>query len=100
GQVLSACPKVVMGKQPNPRYPWSSIAEYFALLEKKGTAINLGTYVGTSSVREAVMGDVTRHPTTAEMQQMGALIDSAMRDGAMGVGTGLISLPSTFLSPD
>jgi N-acyl-D-aspartate/D-glutamate deacylase len=34
------------------------------------------------------------------MKQMGALIDSAMRDGAFGVGTGLIYLPSTFFSTD
>src|SRR5665811_1853779 len=34
------------------------------------------------------------------MAQMGTLIDSAMRDGALGVGTGLIYLPSTFFSTD
>ena len=100
GEVSSAWPNVALGRQPNPRYPWRSLGEYFAFLEKSGTAINLGTYVGTSSVREAVMGDATRHPTDAEMRQMGALIDSAMRDGAFGVGTGLIYLPSTFFSTD
>ena len=100
GEVHSAWPQVALGERPNPRYPWRSLGEYFAFIEKNGTAINLGTYVGTSSVRQAVMGDVTRHPTDAEMKQMGALIDSAMRDGAFGVGTGLIYLPSTFFSTD
>jgi N-acyl-D-amino-acid deacylase len=100
GEVSSAWPNVALGQQPNPRYPWRSLGEYFAFLENKGAAINLGTYVGTSSVREAVMGDATRHPTAAEMKQMGALIDSAMRDGALGVGTGLIYLPSAFFSTD
>jgi dihydroorotase/N-acyl-D-amino-acid deacylase len=100
GEVSSAWPNVALGRQPNSRYPWRSLGQYFAFLEKSGTAINLGTYVGTSSVREAVMGDATRHPTDAEMRQMGALIDSAMRDGAFGVGTGLIYLPSTFFSTD
>src|SRR6185295_16297926 len=100
GEVHSAWPQVALGQQPNPRFPWRSLGEYFAFLEKNGTAINLGTYVGTSSVREAVMGEVTRHPTDAEMRQMGALIDSAMRDGAVGVGTGLIYLPSTFFSTE
>lgn len=100
GEVSSAWPNVALGRQPNPRYPWRSLGGYFAFLEKSGTAINLGTYVGTSSVREAVMGDATRHPTDAEIRQMGALIDSAMRDGAFGVGTGLIYLPSTFFSTD
>src|SRR6478736_9113541 len=82
------------------RYPWRSLGEYFSFIERKGIAINLGTYVGTSSVRETVMGEATRHPTDAEMKQMGALIDSAMRDGAFGVGTGLIYLPSTFFSTE
>jgi len=100
GEVHSAWPNVALGQQPDPRYPWRSLGEYFAYLEKSGIAINLGTYVGTSSVRQAVMGDVTRHPTDAEMKQMGALIDSAMRDGAFGVGTGLIYLPSTFFSTE
>jgi len=100
GEVSSAWPNVALGEQPNPKYPWRSLGEYFAHLEKTGIAINLGTYVGTSSVRRAVMGDLTRHPTDAEMKQMGALIDSAMRDGAVGLGTGLIYLPSTFFSTD
>jgi N-acyl-D-amino-acid deacylase len=100
GEVHSAWPNIALGQQPDPKYPWRSLGQYFDYLEKSGTAINLGTYVGTSSVREAVMGEVTRHPTDAEMRQMGALIDSAMRDGAVGVGTGLIYLPSTFFSTD
>ena len=100
GEVHSAWPNVGLGEQPDPKYPWQSLGGYFAYLEKNGTAINIGTYVGTSSVRQAVMGDVTRHPTDAEMRQMGALIDSAMRDGAFGVGTGLIYLPSTFFSTE
>ena len=100
GEVHSAWPDVALGAQPDPRHPWRSFGEYFSYLEKSGTAINLGTYVGTSSVREAVMGEASRHPTDGEMKQMGALIDSAMRDGALGLGTGLIYLPSTFFSTE
>src|SRR4051812_38437372 len=100
GEVHAAWPQLALGEKPDPRYPWRSLGEYFATLEKNGIAINLGTYVGTSSVRQAVMGEATRHPTDAEMKQMGALIDSAMRDGAFGVGTGLIYLPSTFFSTE
>lgn len=100
GEVSSAWPNLALGQKPNPREPWRSLGEYFALLDRQGAAINLGTYVGTSSVREAVMGNETRHPTAGEMKQMGALIDSAMRDGAFGVGTGLIYLPSAFFNTD
>jgi len=100
GEVSSAWPNLTRGEPPNPNQPWASLDGYFRELERRGTAINLGTYVGTSSVRRAVMGLEKRTPTAAEMAQMGALIDSAMRDGAMGLGTGLIYLPSTFFTTD
>ena len=100
GEVHSAWPHRVLGEAPDPDYPWQSLGQYFEHLEKKGIAINLGTYVGTSSVREEVMGIVNRTPTPSEMARMGALIDSAMRDGAVGLGTGLIYLPSNFFTTE
>lgn len=100
GEVSSAWPNLALGEQPDPRYPWRSLREYFDYIENKGIAINLGTYVGGNSVREAVMGEATRHPSDVEMRQMGALIDSAMRDGAMGFSVGLIYLPSAFFTTE
>jgi len=100
GEVSSAWPNLRLGDKPNPKEPWTSLGGYLDSLDKAGAAINLGTYVGTSSVREAVMGIGNRHPTDPEIKQMGALIDSAMRDGAMGLGTGLIYIPSTFFSTE
>ena len=100
GEVHSAWPHRVLGQPADPDQPWESLGQYFDHLEKKGVAINLGTYVGTSSVREEVMGIVNRTPTAQEMSRMGALIDSAMRDGAVGLGTGLIYLPSNFFTTD
>ncbi len=99
GEVSSAWPNTFLGQQADPREP-KSLGEFFNRLDRQGAAINLGTYVGTSSVREAVMGSASRNPTAVELAQMGALIDSAMRDGAMGVGTGLIYLPSSFFTTD
>ena len=43
GEVHSAWPILALGEQPNPKYPWRSLGEYFADLEKTGIAINLGT---------------------------------------------------------
>ena len=100
GEVTSAWPQLALGDSANPQFPWTSLGGYFTELERRGTAINLGTYVGTSSIRLAVMGLASRQPTAAEMTQMGALIDSAMRDGAMGLGTGLIYLPSTYFTTE
>ena len=100
GEVHSAWPHTYLGDTTGPTRPWNSLDGFFRELERTGAAINLGTYVGTSSVRGAVMGLASRNPTAAELAQMGALIDSAMRDGAMGLGTGLIYLPSTYFTTD
>ena len=100
GEVSSAWPNYTLGGQPSPTSTWRSLGGYFDELERRGSAINLGTYVGTSSLRLAVMGQATRHPIPDEMAQMGALIDSAMRDGAMGLGTGLIYVPSTYFTTE
>lgn len=100
GEVHSAWPNTMLGREADPRQPWTSLDGYFKHLERGGSAINLATYVGTSSVREAVMGLSTAHPTPEQMAQMGALIESAMRDGAVGLGTGLIYIPSTYFTTE
>lgn len=75
---------------------WRDLAGYFHRLELAGTPINLGTYVGASQVREAVLGDVDRAPTPAELQQMQALVAAAMQQGAMGLSTALIYPPGHY----
>lgn len=100
GEVSSAWPNLAIGEQPDPRFPWRSLGQYFDHIESKGIAINLGTYVAGNSIREAVMGEATRHPSDVEMRQMGGLIDSAMRDGALGFSVGLIYLPSAFFNTE
>lgn len=99
GEVSSVWPNTYLGRPADSTSP-RSLGAFFDKLDRQGAAINLGTYVGTSSLREAVMGNASRNPTAAEIARMGALVDSAMRDGAMGVGTGLIYLPSSFFTTD
>lgn len=100
GEVSSAWPNepVSSGGAPRRADPWTSLDGYFAHLERTGIAINLGTYLGASSVRRAVMGDASRAPTAAELERMGELVDVGMRDGAMGFSTGLIYPPSTWFT--
>ncbi len=101
GEVESAWPNTVAtARETRIVQPWRSLDGYFRHLESTGTAINLGTYVAAGSVRRAVIGDASRHPSAAELAAMGALVDSAMRDGAMGFSTGLIYPPTTFFSTE
>lgn len=79
---------------------WTTLNGYFRRLEKIGTPLNIGTYVGAAQIREAVVGDVDRAPTPAELDQMKALVAQAMQDGAMGLSTALIYPPGSYAKTD
>lgn len=75
---------------------WTTLDEYWQRLAKKGTPINIGTYVGAAQAREAVLGDVNRAPTPAELEKMKALVAQAMQQGALGLSTALIYPPGHY----
>ena len=75
---------------------WSTLEEYFNRLEKSGTPLNIGTYVGAAQVRQAVLGDDNRAPTAAELEQMKNLVAQAMQQGALGISTALIYPPGHY----
>jgi N-acyl-D-amino-acid deacylase len=57
---------------------------------------NFGTFVGQGSVREQVIGSVDRKATPAEIEKMRELVRQGMRDGAVGLSTGLFYVPGIF----
>ncbi|HET6930905.1 MAG TPA: hypothetical protein VFI45_11345, partial [Candidatus Acidoferrum sp.] len=75
---------------------WTTLDGYFKRLEKQGTPLNIGTYVGAGQVREAVLGDVDREPTPGEMEKMKEFVAEAMQDGAFGISTALIYPPGHY----
>jgi len=77
------------------------VAKFFADLARTTVGVNVATLVGHNTVRFQVMGgSFMRPPTPAELDQMRALVDKAMQDGAVGLSTGLIYLPGTFAKTD
>jgi len=79
---------------------WTTLDGYFRRLEKQGTPLNIGTYVGSAQVREAVIGDDDRTPTPAELNQMKSLVEQAMKDGALGLSSALIYPPNIYAKTD
>ncbi len=79
---------------------WRSFRQYFARLEKQGIGINLASYVGATQVRRMVLGDEDKQPTPEQLEQMKALVDSAMRDGAVGLSTSLEYAPAPYAKTD
>ena len=79
---------------------WTDLNGYFNRLEKSGTPLNIGTYVGAAQIREAVLGDVDRAPTPAELEKMKSLVAQTMNQGAMGISTALIYPPGHYAKTD
>ncbi len=75
---------------------WTGFREYFSRIERQGMGINLASYVGATSVRRMVLGDANVQPNPAQLQRMQALVDQAMRDGAVGVSTALQYAPAPY----
>jgi N-acyl-D-amino-acid deacylase len=74
----------------------TDLAAVFARLREQGISINYATLVGHNSVRRVVMGTENRDPSAEELARMQALVETAMREGAVGFSTGLIYIPGTY----
>jgi len=79
---------------------WTTLDQYVRRLEKQGAPLNIGTYVGSAQIREAIIGDDDRAPTAAELTQMQALVEQAMKDGALGISSALIYPPNIYAKTD
>jgi len=77
-----------------------TIGGFYDTLEKRGTAVNLGTFVGAGTIRDYVIGKADRRATPEELKKMTDLVDQAMRDGALGVSTSLQYVPDMYNSTD
>ncbi|MBA4138158.1 MAG: aminoacylase [Opitutus sp.] len=73
------------------------VGGFFRAVESNGVSPNVATLVGHNTVREKAMGGTfDRVPSADELAEMKRLVDAAMKDGAVGLSTGLIYLPGTF----
>ena len=90
------------GTSPGPSKDgkWRTLGDYFTALEKNGSALNFALFVGASNPREIIIGDINRPATADELRQMEAIVDQAMRDGAIGLSTSLIYLPAMYSTTD
>lgn len=80
--------------------PARGVADYFRTLEEQGISINFGSYFSAAQARRAVIGSDDRPPTAPELDRMRAVMDTAMRGGAMGMTTALIYPPSSYADTD
>jgi N-acyl-D-amino-acid deacylase len=74
----------------------TDINKYFRFIDSLKLSINVASLIGHNDVRKAIMGRANRDATASELQQMENIVDKAMRDGAVGLSTGLIYIPGTY----
>jgi len=79
---------------------WRDIQGFFSRIEEKGIALNYGTLVGQGAIRGAAMGFNDRAPKPAELEKMKALVSENLKNGALGLSSGLEYTPGSFAQPD
>jgi N-acyl-D-amino-acid deacylase len=87
---------LVSGAEPD----WTDFSGYFARLLRQGVSTNIATYVGSGQIWTYVHGEQAGPPTTAELDQMRALVRLAMEQGALGVSSSLSGPPGSWIDTD
>ena len=78
----------------------TNVGEFLGRIKQTPLAVNLATLIAHGSVRRSVIGLDDRAPTSEETKKMEAVVEQAMKDGAVGLSTGLIYVPGTYAKTD
>jgi N-acyl-D-amino-acid deacylase len=79
---------------------WHTLNEGLQALERHGISPNVASFIGAATPRVYVLGRANRAPTPVELDQMRALTDQAMQEGALGVASALIYAPGNYAKTD
>jgi len=97
-QVMQGVTTALVGQDGGSALP---LSDFFERIERLSPAINYASSVGHGTVRSVVMGgDFRRAATADEIRTMRALVDRAMRDGAVGLSSGLEYDPGFYATKE
>src|SRR5580692_2545449 len=86
-QIAQGITTVILGADGDSPWP---IAPWLDARRKNPSSLNLALMVGHATIRQQVMGkDFKRPATDGEVARMSQLVDQAMREGAVGLSSGL-----------
>ena len=86
-QIAQGITTVVLGADGDSPWP---LAPWLERRKKNPASLNIALLAGHATIREQVMGkDFKRSATPAEVEQMTRLVDQAMREGGIGLSSGL-----------
>lgn len=75
---------------------WNTLGEYLYFLQRRGVSHNVASYIGAATIREHVIGLENKKATPQELEKMREIVERAMRDGALGIGTALEYAPAYY----
>lgn len=97
-QIAQGITTVILG--PDGDSPWP-IGAWLDARRKNPASLNLAVLVGHATVREQILGkDYQRASTPAEIEKMAHLVDQSMREGAIGLSSGLEYDMGTYSTTD
>lgn len=102
GPLNDAMKKEMVEQQGDIKFDvtWTTLGEYLDHLVAGGIAPNVASFVGATTVRIHEVGYANRPPTPEELARMRKLVDQAMEEGALGVGSSLIYAPAFYAGTD
>ena len=65
-------------------------------IEANGSSVNVGSYLGATTVRAYAMGQAPGAPNAARLDTMRRVVRDAMQDGAFGISSALIYPPGAY----
>lgn len=91
--LLQGCTTIVTGNCGSGPV---DVADYYGKIDAAGAGTHVAHLLPQGSLRDKVLGTDERRPTTEELDQMRQLARQAMEDGAWGMSSGLIYVPSAY----
>jgi N-acyl-D-amino-acid deacylase len=82
----------LLGQQED--FAYDSFASYRSAIEAKPPRVNVAALVGHSTLRVQCVSDLSRAATTAECENMSALLQEALDAGAIGMSSGVFYAPA------
>lgn len=77
-------------------WPWRTVGEYLDQLAGNGLSLNIATLAPHGPIRISAMSLVKGKPSRSQAKTMRAMTEQAMKDGALGLSTGLIYPPGMY----
>src|SRR5829696_9058655 len=75
------------------------VGTYLARIDHR-TTLNVATFVGHNTILRTVKGDKAGELSTEQMDRAKQMVHDGMRDGAVGLSTGLIYIPGQWSSTE